>query len=169
MFEHRRWASIVVGCWVATSSCSGGSGHLIDPPPADADTIRVFGPELEVPAGAEQFICYTAPIGNTEAVFVDATHVFQTDGGHHVLVLSVDADALTVDEPHECTPEDMNQASLRFIGAGTAAGSGIELPPETAMRIEPGRRLLLQAHYVNGSGGTLRAQDAIDLHTVPEA
>lgn len=150
--------------------CAGErTGHLINPPPAGPEVVRLFGPEFDVPPSSEIFMCYTVPIENTEPIFVAATHAWQVDGGHHVLVLSVDDTETTVDAPHECTPEDMAYPSLRFVGAGTAAGSGIELPIGAAVRMAPGRRLLIQGHYLNSSTSPIRVQDAIDLTTVPEA
>ncbi len=152
-------------------SCAGQAddGHLIHPPPPDEGVIRFYGPEFDVQPGEERFICYTIQLGNTQTLYIGRTHAFQSMGGHHALVLSVLNSEATTDAPHECTGADMALPSIHFVGAGTAAGDGIALPTGMALPIEPGRKLLVQAHYLNVTTGPVRVQDAIDLLSVPEA
>lgn len=147
------------------ASCDGTAPPvtLVNPPPLGDHVLRAFGPEFEVAGGEEVFVCYTVPLENTEELYVTGSHGYQAPGGHHTLILSVDADEATIDEPHPCTGSDMAYRSLRFLGAGTAFGSGIVLPDGVALVLPVGRRLLIQTHYVNTDPTPRRVQDAVDL------
>jgi len=152
--------AVLVSCG---SEEPAGPERLADAPAPRADQVEVVSPIYEVPASDEVFMCFTVPVGNAETLLIKESRAYQSANGHHVLMLMVNEDAAIDPLPHVCTPADMAVDSLRFVGAGTAAGGGITLPEGIAIQIPPGRRLLLQSHYVNTSPTPLRVQDIVHL------
>jgi len=110
--------------------------------------------------------CLTVEVGNDAPLYVHATHVYQSPGGHHVLAMAIDETAAGGDTPHACGAEDWRTRGLRFVGIGATNGSGVTMPDGVAMLVPAHAKLLLQSHYINDSAETMRAQDLVRFDVV---
>jgi hypothetical protein len=121
-----------------------------------------------------------------EGMLVNHDKVVYSPGSHHFLLY---------DTPYEEFPtETLNGTALEFLdeetgvfdcsagvtfdftvsnligGSQNAAGdSMIDLPPGVGVRVRPNAVLLMNAHYINTTGGDIEPNVDITLHTIPEA
>ena len=169
--------SVICGVLGVLAAACGGSEQA---PPTDngPDTIRqdlpappeggarLVSPTFPVAAGSEIFMCMRIPYEVTQDMWVNASHGYQVEGGHHTMLYFTPEKQVGVDPaPHECAGEDMG--NIRFIGIGTANGIGIELPPGIAMKIPKGVEIWTQSHYLNTSSHDIVGQDVLDLDLIP--
>jgi len=151
---------------LAATSCGS---PLVTATPLAANEQEYIGPVYTAPAADEAFICYTIPLNNAEPIYVHSSHMFQSAGGHHVLAFAIGETSTMNDAPHVCDDSDMANPTLRFVGAGTAGGSGITMPDGVALMIPAHVKLMLQTHHVNTSGHEQQAQDIIHIETIARA
>jgi hypothetical protein len=147
--------ALVIGC--------GGTPESA--PDEDLNKLSLKLAPFDVPPG-ESFICvYTDTITDRELNVVRAKGT-QSTGGHHLTLYYVD----TPREPHS-TPCSGTAEMVDWhfvVGAGGEADDGnlVALAEGLAIKVPPGKQLLLQAHYINTTGATMTVADALDVETV---
>ena len=126
--------------------------------------------EMEDACGNSTFFTYDGPtIGvNTTISYQDPRY------GHHAQLLETILDEQSAPDGYvmDCTSyEDFNMAQTETFYVPKPEGAGIagmRLPEGFAVKLEGGKRLVLQSHYVNYEEVPLLARDAVQVIPVPE-
>lgn len=160
---------------LAVAACTDDAGgpELLagfEPPKPGAGEVQIVGPIVrDVAPGADITLCSYLPI---EAAFADTVDVTgargyeSATGGHHGILYTAERQRPV--DTHECTDDDMVNA--RFIagaGGGDAGGAYAEIPEGVAYRIEGGRQLMIQTHWINTTESPLDGQAAFNLKVQP--
>ena len=128
-------------------------------PEPDASIPEGFVPGVigtwELAPGEEAYLCVYARID--EEMFVDGFSALTPLGTHHTL-LTVLPETLFIDSVVKCGPSTLGDATIYGAGVGTEV---LELPQETAVRLEEGQQLLLNLHLFNTSDRTLSGQSGV--------
>ena len=127
--------------------------------------IRLYTPKLIIPPHSESLICSYLEMPIDETIYLNQTLGQQMNGGHHAAVFL--AVSPSNEPPHECRDDEMS--NFRFAaGAGGGGGQDTQLPPNVALKIEPGQQFVIQSHYLNTGDQPAEVMDAVDLVTIPE-
>ncbi|MCS6800111.1 MAG: hypothetical protein NZ898_16595 [Myxococcota bacterium] len=158
----------VMVAWLlaACGSDSAPPADTFEPPPPPPGGMQIVSPEFSIPPGSEKFICMEIPVSLDRDIYVRASRVHQSRGGHHLLAFYTTESEPRIPEPRDCRGEDMGRGGLRILGVGSSAGSGIALPEGVAFRVPAGVRVIAQSHYINAGTQPLVARDAINLELV---
>lgn len=129
---------------------------------------RYFTPPITVPAHEDATFCTYLDATTADTLYFRATHGRQMRGGHHVAVFYANAPS-DDHTPHVCTNAEMSN----YVFAAAAGGEGgqdTNMPPGVGLRIEAGRQIVLQSHYINTSDQPRVVMDMVDIEvTTPEA
>jgi len=153
-----------------TTGCGGDDGsETTTPPGSDPNVIKWTSQPFEVPAG-ESFMCfYTDMITDRELNVVKAS-AKQGDGGHHVTLYYVDNVRDPKTFPCSGTVE---MTDWHFVvgagGEGNQLGDFAALADGLAIKIPPGKQLMVQAHYINTSGAMRTETDQMEVHLTDPA
>ncbi len=130
------------------------------PPPPPPGGAQLLGKPFTVPAGTEVLKCVY--LDGTLPADMDLKSVqgYQTSGGHHILFSSVVDTYHPADDVHDCT--DVEMIYSRTI-AGTGTQSAVVLPDGLAMKVQAGKRFVIQSHYINATDHDIVAMDAVNL------
>lgn len=132
------------------------------PPNENPDLyFRVFTPPIVVPPGEDATFCTYLPIVTEQTLYFRATRGRQMRGGHHIAVFYANAPS-DDHTPHVCTNEEMSNYMFA-AGAGGEGGQDTSMPPGVALRIEPGRQIVIQSHYINTSDQPRTVMDMVDI------
>jgi hypothetical protein len=136
------------------------------PPPPGPGQVQVVSPIIEdIAAGADVTLCTYLPVDQAfdEDLDVVAATGFQSSVGSHHAVLYLatrDRDVGT----HECTDDDMlNARYLAGAGGGEAGGEVAYIPDGVGYRVDAGRQLMVQTHWINTSTAAVDGQAAFNL------
>lgn len=156
------------------AACAGDDGpDILDgfevPAPGDGE-IQLLSPILEdLPPGADVTLCTYLPMDVAFADTVDiiAGRGYQSPaGGHHAILYTAERERPV--DTHECTDDDMvNARFLIGAGGGDAGGAFAEIPEGLAYRIDGGKQLMIQSHWINATTAPLDGQVAFNLRAVP--
>ncbi len=160
---------------LALGACAGDDTtvELLDgfePPAPEAGQVQIVSPIIEDMApGADLTLCTYLPLGTS---FDETTDVidavgYQSDlGGHHGVLYMAERERPV--DTHECTDDDMvNARFLAGAGGGDAGGASAKLPDGVAYRVDAGRQLMIQSHWINTTQAPIDGQVAFNL-TVDE-
>ena len=163
--------------------------------PADsADALNATDLRFDVPAmptGGLQWVMPEAliePYTDTMACYVDsyqgetvgvsAIETYQAQGyGHHVLFWTgeVDPDLYPDGSVFDCTDPRTMSAFLPFFivqpdrEADGATIASAKLPEGMGIGLDSGTRFIIQMHYLNTTGETLRVRDVVNFSVMPES
>lgn len=129
--------------------------------PDPTRTLRLFTPPITLAPGMDQTICTYLDVTTTEPLLFRATHGRQMTGGHHIAVFYAQSPSTDL-VPHVCTNEEMTNF-LFAAGAGGEGGQDTEMPPGVGLRIDTGRQIVLQSHYINTSDEPRVVMDMVDI------
>lgn len=132
------------------------------PPNENPDLyLRLFTPPIVVPPGEDATFCTYLNVTTEETLYFRATRGKQMRGGHHIAVFyaSAPSDDFT---PHVCTNEEMSNYMFA-AGAGGEGGQDTNMPPGVALRIEAGRQIVIQSHYINPTREPRVVMDMVDI------
>jgi len=149
-------------------------------PPAAGQGVQ-FKMVTELPAGTEAEHCMFVR-GPADGMFVNHDEVRYSKGSHHVLVYETEytdiptekADGTPVDTSgvFDCTDGATNGWNVTKLVGGSQNADGTSmliLPQGVAMKVRPNAVLLMNAHYVNATSGTLTPEVRVNMYTIPEA
>jgi hypothetical protein len=124
-----------------------------------------------VEAFGEVFWCYYGTYTG-ETVGVNFVQPFVSPYNHHTFIQAAQDDDPADGELVDCSDYDgMERTTPLFDIAGnslTADGNYLPLPDGVAIKLESGRRWLIEAHFVNPTPDPIRVNVAFNLGVVPE-
>jgi hypothetical protein len=129
--------------------------------PDPTGVMRLFTPPITLLPGEDQTICTYLDVTTAEPLLFRATRGRQMTGGHHIAVFYAQrpSDDHT---PHVCTDEEMTNFMFA-AGAGGEGGQDTSMPEGVALRIDAGRQLVIQSHYLNTSDAPRVVMDMVDI------
>jgi hypothetical protein len=134
-----------------------------------------------LPPGSEAEHCkfVQAP---AEGMFVNSDEVRFTSGSHHFLLYetayttipTAKEDGTPVDTSgvFDCSEGATDGFAVTKLIGGSQNGNGdafLDFPSDVAVRVQPGRVLLMNTHYINATPDTIKPEVRINLYTIPEA
>jgi copper type II ascorbate-dependent monooxygenase-like protein len=173
----------VVMLVVLGAGCGGGAPTVIalEPPPAGQGVQIKMTSTLEAGLETERCMFYRVP---AEGLYVNRQEIRYTPGSHHVLLFktpytdipttTLRGETIDTSGVFDCGANGATgdwEVQGVAGGAQSAAGPpGIEgLPTDTALKIDGGTLLLVNAHYLNASDKPLEAEIYINVYTIPAA
>jgi hypothetical protein len=168
------FASLLVACSVPSSDVPDGGPPDGGPPLLDGFTPPAPGPgdiELVSPIirgiapGADVTLCSYLPADTEFATAQDIVeeHGYQSAiGSHHALLLLATRNRPV--DTHPCTDDDMtNTRFLAGAGGGDAGGAALDIPAGIGFRVDAGRQLMMQTHWINATDAPIDGQVAFVL------
>jgi hypothetical protein len=126
-------------------------------------------------AAADEFICFTLDVGNTEELLVTGMEVVPDNRAiaHHTLIfLDPDGESETLAGPdgyYPCSGGSMTEAGGELLGTWIPGAPPTLAPAGAATRIPAGARLVMQMHYHPGGEAGLQDQTRLHLKTTDES
>jgi len=156
---------------VGLTACGGTDDSSTEEktPPPDENSLTFTTGEFEVPAG-DSFTCfYTDQYTDRELAVYDAEG-YQGPGGHHIVVYWTDD---TRDAGyHPCLDSEMTTWHQIAGGSEKSAKAGegvVALDDGLAIKVPAGKRLVMQAHYINTTGKPETVTDSVKLRLLDPA
>src|SRR5258708_5352487 len=145
---------------IAALSCSSSSpsGPVTNPL-----ELSITTPQFTVPPG-DSFECFYMNMTTDRELSVNDSFGQQGPGGHHIVVYYIDQPH--PEEHHPCIDAEMVNWHQIAGSGGQDGKSGegiIGLPPGFAIKVPPGKQLVVQAHYINVTGKDMQVQDTVTL------
>lgn len=132
-----------------------------------------FSMDITVPPGTEAWRCKIAKLSNTSLAHVNKVESLQTEGMHHMDVMSLIFTGLDLPEgEYDCTslyaehPELMQSGLTLF--AAQAAHSVVNLPEGTVASLPPKMLALQEIHYVNTTDEEKKVFSRVNAYTIPQ-
>ncbi len=185
-YKDARWLSDAeiasLGAWADAGAPEGDPSRSVAPPPppvglgtvdASADMGTEYVPDASL---ADDLRCFVVDPGVASTSYLTAYEVVPGDKRivHHVVLFSVDAAGETEAESLDAQAPGLGYpciggigvASARWLG-GWAPGEAVTRYPDgTGIRLETGRKLVMQVHY-NTASGVFPDRTRIDLELAP--
>jgi hypothetical protein len=143
-----------------TACCGGEETGTTSGDQPSGEKLSFETGEFDVPEG-DSFECiYTDTITDHEINVTGATGT-QAAGGHHIVVYYTD----TPREPthHPCIDAEM-VSWHQVAGASPDGGEPVlVLPKGTAIKVPAGKQLVIQSHYINTTGATMKVNDKVSI------
>ncbi len=141
-----------------------------EPPAPAAGELQFISPIVrDIPAGADSTLCTYLPtdVSLDEAVDVIKARGFQSNlAGHHAILYMAERERPV--DTHECTDDDMvNARFLAGAGGGDAGGAYADIPDGLAYRVDAGRQLMIQSHWINTGTSPVDGQAAFNIAVQP--
>jgi len=139
-----------------------------DLPTAPEDGQQFVTPTLTIPAYTEQQWCSFMRYDG-EDVGVSAAGTWQSENGHHAILMISNADARQYPDGSvlDCTDRNTlpmtNMEPLVIVKALEPGRTGMAFPEGMAAKLRGDTRLVLQSHYINTSPDPILVRDAINL------
>jgi hypothetical protein len=135
---------------------------------ADADLQLKIPGEVTIAGDKDQFLCFSLDPGFTEDTWLDGLQI--TAGNqkvvHHVLAY-LDPDGVSAElagpEGHYPCFGGPGFGNTGLIGAWAPGSVPFVMPPDTAMRVTAGSRIVLNVHYHPAGGEERDADTSLDL------
>ena len=173
----------VVMLAVLGAGCGGADPVVLSlEPPAPGEGVQIkMTSTLEAGLETERCMFYRVP---AEGLYVNRQEIRYTPGSHHVLVFktpytdvpttTIRGETIDTSAVFDCGANGATgdwEVQGVAGGAQSAAGPpGIEgLPTDTALKIDGGSLLLVNAHYLNASDKALDAEIYINFYTIAPA
>jgi copper type II ascorbate-dependent monooxygenase-like protein len=165
------------------AGCGGSAPAVFSlepPPPGEGVQIKMTS-TLEAGLETERCMFYRVP---ADGLYVNRQEIRYTPGSHHVLVfktpyteiptVTLRGETIDTSGVFDCGANGATgdwEVQGVAGGAQSAAGPpGIEgLPADTALKIDGGSLLLVNAHYLNASDSALDAEIYINFYTIAPA
>lgn len=160
--------------WVAASTPEGDPATAaplpepIDLALKDADVSLTIDTEVVVDGTKDKFLCFSLDPGFTEDTWIDGVQVTAGNAKvvHHVLVYldpyGESEDLAGPDGSYPCFGGP-GFGNTGLIGAWAPGSVPFEMPPDTAMQVTAGSRIVLNVHYHPTGKAELDAATGIDL------
>jgi len=162
--------------WVAVlgvSACSTQSSmneHYVNgfnPQATPAGYTRYVTPPIyQVNPGDDIILCqWLAPASDHDVDIIDVNGA-QSLGGHHVVLYASSNVDEAVGTSRPCTAVDTE--GVQFLGAiGGEGSSHVTLPAGMVFRLQKGKSLMANVHYLNATTHTYDAQSVVDVRYAP--
>jgi hypothetical protein len=132
-----------------------------DPPAPPPGGVQFLGKPFEVAPGEEVFKCVYLDGVLPEDMDIGGLQTYQMNGGHHVIFSWVVDSYTPADPVHDCGDTEM--VWHRFVGAGGADPNlTLDMPEGVALKVPGGKRLVIQAHYINSGDEPMTVMDAVN-------
>jgi hypothetical protein len=128
------------GAGGSSTAGAGGAGNAAEP-------MRLAIAARSVPPGGEDHVCVVLALPNQQVAWLESIHATLTSGSHHLIVDRNPVGTPEQRQPTPCLPT-MGGDNTRLIIA-QQADTRVQMPPGTALRIEPRQPVFLQLHYIN--------------------
>jgi len=151
---------------------------LLDPPPEGKGVQYQMTTKLEPGTEVEHCKFVQAP---AEGMYVNRDEVRFTQGSHHFLLYETpyttiptkgeDGAAIDSSGVFDCSAGATQNFQVTKLIAGSQNADGdafLSFPSDVAMPVEPGRVLLMNAHYINATAGVLEPEVRVNLYTIPK-
>ncbi|WP_437333265.1 hypothetical protein [Sorangium sp. So ce394] len=169
----------LVGCTSSPPSSDVPEDDLLAPPPAGAGVqfrmVAMLDPGVEI----QRCKLFVVP---PEGLNIQRDEVRFSSGSHHVLLYEtpyaelptktrhgVPIDATQV---HDCKDGPQGEWEINGVFAGSQSRDGVsflgELPPGVAVKVPPGKVLLMNTHYINASAEPIETDARINIYTIPD-
>lgn len=140
------------------------------PPDPGAGEIRWLSPIVRgLAPGSDTTLCSYLPLDVALPATSDivAAHGYQSAAGSHHALLLLASRNRPVDT-HVCTDDDMtNTRFLAGAGGGDAGGGTLDIPPGLAFRVDAGRQIMIQTHWINATDHPIDGQAAFVVKVQP--
>lgn len=154
----------LLGCGPSDSGPELLRDDIPDPPEGG---IQIATPIFEVAPGQEVFMCMRVPFELEHDIFVQSSHVYQAEAGHHTLLFYSQNSEGVNPEPHECDGFEMTD--VRIVTTGSANGAGLDMPDGVVLAVPQNAEIWVQSHYINATNEPRQVQDVINLELIAEA
>ncbi|HHO52124.1 MAG TPA: hypothetical protein ENK18_14930 [Deltaproteobacteria bacterium] len=134
--------------------------------------VAFLSPIYTVPPYTDQTMCYFDTYDGEEAAVFWAGFYQNLDFGHHVVLMSSEADE---DDWPDGTIADCTETSAEimvdarpFLFASDLTGAlqpEMNLPEGMAVKLKEGTRFVIQSHHINTTGDPILVNDAVFLET----
>lgn len=155
-------------------TASGADGDVLDLtvefPAAPEGGIEIRTPVFEVPPYSESIFCY---FGTYTGPTVGVTFMQPLDAelySHHNQLKAVYDEEYADGEMIDCETSGQMSAYVPLFesvgiepGPETAGGNWLNLPDGVAMKLQEGQRWVLDMHYINPTGQTLRVNNGVNI------
>ncbi len=155
--------AIAVGAFLALGGCSvttegdDDTETILDPPPA-GEGVQLVGSQFEVPPGGDVMWCTF--INGIDPFEFRRAMPAQGAGGHHLTLYA--SDAYHPDGEEDCSwSAEFGMDDWKML-VGTPPNSEFQYPQGVGVAFQGGT-LILQAHYINTTGETVVANDAMNV------
>ncbi|NUQ78738.1 MAG: hypothetical protein HUU21_34870 [Polyangiaceae bacterium] len=150
---------------------------LLAPPPEGQGVQYQMTTRLEPGTEAEHCKFVQAP---AEGMYVNRDEVRFTKGSHHFLLYETpytsipteteDGKAVDTSGVFDCSQGATLDFAVTKLIAGSQNADGdafLTFPSDVALRVEPGRVLLMNAHYINATSAPIEPEVRVNLFTIP--
>lgn len=160
------------GCKPESEETDAGDVGL-EPPERGVQYVM----EGTIEAYTENEQCKFFVVGD-EGLAINRTESHYTGGSHHMLLYSTPYEAVPTENLHgepvdtsdvfDCSNGPILDWQVNGVvaGAQTPDAEFIDLPPNTALIVEPGTVLLMNTHYLNASEEDLHTRVELNIHTL---
>ncbi len=155
-----RWIPVSFAMGLLACAPADTSAPVVTPEPTKNE-VAFTTPEFDVPPG-DAFECfYTDTITDKELTVLKGVGQ-QGPGGHHIIVYYTDTKRAP--EHHVCKDSEM-VAWHQIVGvSGKENGEPvISFPEGVALKVPAGKQLVMQTHYINTTGATMKTTDHVAL------
>jgi hypothetical protein len=157
--------SVPAGDQADAGAPDGGPALLagFTPPAPGPGELELVSPIIHgIAAGADVTLCSYLPPDTEFATAQDIVeaHGYQSAvGSHHALLLLATRNRPV--DTHPCTDDDMtNTRFLAGAGGGDAGGAALDIPAGIGFRVDAGRQLMIQTHWINATDAPIDGQVA---------
>lgn len=148
----------------ASGSASNSTGASGGESPSSSLDLTLETGDFEVPPG-DSFECFYTDVTTDKELSITSATGHQGPGGHHIVAYYTDVPRAPAHHP--CDDTEMVSWHQVAAGGGDTSVEGlIELPAGLAVKLQAGKQLVLQAHYINTTGAAQTVNDAITIHAV---
>lgn len=139
---------------LAVAAC--GSETNGDPSPTSA---KLSAGPFDVAPGTELVMCTYVRADNEEAADITLFHSEQSEGGHHLIVYTVDH---AIDLPPSLCSQG-GQPSWNQVVASQLKKEDQKFPEGVGYHIKPHQQFVLETHYINTTSAPLSASSSLEL------
>ncbi len=162
---HVCGVSLIVLSVAGCGAVAENDDQLVAPPPGQAVEVSM---QSNIAAGMETERCkfFRAP---EEGLWVNRQEVHYTAGSHHVLLFTTPYDKIPQSGVFECPEGAPAHWEVDGVvgGAQSPEAAGTQpAPPGVAIKIPPGKVLLMNTHYLNATCAELQTDARVKRYTV---
>lgn len=156
-----------------------GNPPLLEPPPPGQGFQLTMTTTLD--PGVEREHCMFVK-GPAQTYYINRGETKFTGASHHVLLYETpyteiptqkeDGTPVDTSGVFDCTDGATNGWRVTRVIGGSQDGDGesaVKFPPGVAMKVEGGRVLMINAHYINVSEQVAEPEVALNVWTIPES
>src|SRR5262245_60692597 len=174
---QRSWFVGMAGVVVLLSApaCGGDDTVAEETAPPNGTTtppnaIAISTPELVLAAGEEKTYCFFTTLPTKAPIGVQRYRSSMTEGSHHMIVFLLREAAKPDGTFVECSKGGLASGLdvPVWAYASQEPEGQLEMPDGVGVQLAAGQPLMIQMHYLNASGGELRAHVDVEIDPYEE-